>query len=121
MIVDWSDYPTPEQRAAARIRFQARRWQQAGVARILLFEDAVRLKSGNRWAGEYGAVRIVHHPYCEHLHTVCLECLDSWQLDHVVRLFSHGRNGYVSYACRCRVCAEASGLKYHPGRWARKR
>lgn len=41
---------------------------------------------------------------CGHTETICRWCLHGWLIDHHVRVFAHGRNGYKNSNCRCPEC-----------------
>jgi hypothetical protein len=82
------------------------RWQTAAEAQTLLREDAVADATGPP-RGVYTPVPIVHPPgCCQHLDTICSDCLPSWQDDLLVALFRHGPDGAAA-GCRCRTCAPA--------------
>lgn len=75
------------------------------VVQMLLRELATPLKN-NRYAGVWIPTPILMQG-CEHVETVCLECVDIWEQDYHLRTFAHGEYGYRGYGCRCEVCSYA--------------
>jgi hypothetical protein len=90
---------------------RAAHWEVWDEAKVVLYANARPLQGG-RWAGTYTSVPVrAGSSNCDHLETVCPECVKQWQADYVVRFFDHGGNGYVSHGCRYKECRD--GAKYY--------
>jgi hypothetical protein len=85
-------------------------WDTWTDAKVVLYSNARPLQN-NRWAGIYTSVPVEQVTTCEHVETMCSQCVDQWQTDYVVRFFDHGGNGYVSHGCRCTECR--NGAKFY--------
>ena len=82
---------------------ETRRWREATIAQVLLLDYAVPGTDG-QVTGVYTPVPIVHPPgWCDHLDTICGDCLAGWSEDHAVAVFRHGIDGAAA-GCRCPLC-----------------
>jgi len=72
---------------------------------LLLKEKAKPGSVPIRQIGVYEATAVEHPDRCQHLESICRQCLPDWEADYYVRRFEHGTTtGYRTIGCRCDGC-----------------
>lgn len=76
-----------------------------GEVQMLQRIDAKPGSISSRNIGVYKPTPVYAPSKCEHIHTICAECFDTWQVDWIIQKFDHATvSSYRTYGCRCVEC-----------------